>query len=135
MFNRYSTQHVYKDTAHEISLTSIEVDTRSSQNLLGDSQFMAISCTPHTHEVRTAACVVPALTCKGTAEIFPCMTLGQILALGNLSEDQRYVIDKCAEAECYEEELDEDLKDSMFIVFPFLQAFWFRGSIISLPWS
>lgn len=91
---------------------------------------MAISCTPPISNVRTATCVIPALTCRVTAEVLSCMTLGQILALENLSQEQRYVVEMCLEAERYEEKLDEYLKDSMFIVFPFLESFWFNGSLI-----
>lgn len=130
MYTKYSTEPIYKCIVYEMSLTSIEVDTRSSQNLQGDGQLMTISCTPPISEVNTATCVIPALTGRVTAEIFPCMTLGQILASENLSEDQRYLIEMCIEAERYEEELDEQLKDSMFIVFPSLEAFRFRNTVI-----
>lgn len=91
---------------------------------------MAISCTPLTSEVSTTTCIILALTCRVMAEVSPCMTLGEILNSGNLSKDQRLLIEMCMEAECYEEELDEQLKDSMFIVFPWLEAFWFNDTII-----
>jgi hypothetical protein len=93
---------------------------------------MAISYIEYTSEVRIASCAIRAVTFRVTVEVSPCLTLGQILALGNLSEDQYCLIDMCFEAERSEEELDEKLKDSMFILFPSLESFWFSGFIIRL---
>lgn len=69
---------------------------------------------------------------RETAEVSSCMTLGQILTLENLSEEQRYVTDICIEAERYEEELDEQLKDSMSFLFPWLPSFLFNCSVVML---
>lgn len=91
---------------------------------------MATSSIEHTSYVRTALCTIQAVTSKGKAEVSPSITIKQILAAGNLSYCQDYLMDIFLEAECFEEKLDEQLKDSMFIVFPTLDAFPFKGNII-----
>ncbi|MCO5383538.1 MAG: hypothetical protein NHB15_16905 [Methanosarcina barkeri] len=58
------------------------------------------------------------------------MTIKQILTAGNLSEDQSCLMEMFLEAECYEEQPDEKLLDSMFMQFPSLNPLQYRDDII-----
>lgn len=137
MININSIHFLYKSIGHDMSLISVKGDTSffSKPEVYSFTSsrrwpVMVTSCIDYTSEVRTASCVIREPTSKGMSEVYSCMTLGQILYSGNLSEDQYYVTQRCIETERYEEELDDQLKDSMFIVFPSLEAFWFRDTII-----
>lgn len=131
----YPVNKLFNIIGNATSLTSIKGDVNFNKNLICEHisrrrLVKATSCTQSVSEARTAACVIQVLTCKVTAEVFPCMTLAQILVSGNLSEDHYCLIDMCIEAELYEETLSDQLVDSIFILFPSLEAFWFNGAII-----
>lgn len=71
------------------------------------------------------------MTSKETDEVSSSITIAKILAAGNLSDCQDYLMDRFLEAECYEENLDDQLLDSIFIEFQPLDVLPFRNDSIN----